>query len=495
MTERSGMRDAEPGDEARGRPTTDSHATTMSNRSRRTFLRGVAVTGATTLGVLSSASSPAAAFHENYDTVVDVVEAGADNTGGKSITPVLEDLRADNTAFVFPEGRYYMDSQFRFTGFENIGFFGRDATIVPAPYHEFDGPRFRLFRLGVSYNPGQRLQFEGFDVDQTAAETGIRVIETTISQELQVRDITIDGEHDSGTWGPGMFAISDPNGQGVVERFRAPDGGRHADDTPNAGNLWRGPIGIEANTNVGHLEFRDCELGGFPDNGLYAVNEEGTVIVDGGRFANSNGANVRLGGQGSVIRDATVAVDRTRSYDNSQRGIRLENGDNLEISDVDISISAPQPTSHAIAVMNTCSRSRVEGTSLELRGDDVNHGIVVSPRAGFSHIVDCDIVHETAGGYPLWIRETSKQDRVLVELTNISGEAGVTSAGLRDGIRCGGITAGSVTSASTSQVETVSTAMASLSPAMTPQSTEASSTRVSTRTSIRQRQPHSKLGG
>ncbi|WP_394352372.1 right-handed parallel beta-helix repeat-containing protein [Natronolimnobius sp. AArcel1] len=431
------MRDAELGDEARRRPTTDSHSATMSTRSRRTFLRGVAVTGATTLGVLSSASSPAAAFHENYDTVVDVVDAGADNTGGDSITPVLEELRADNTAFVFPEGRYSMDSQFRFTGFENIGFFGRDATIVPAPYHEFDGPRFRLFRLGVSYNPGQRLRFEGFDVDQTAAETGIRVIEATIAQDLQVRNITIDGEHDSGTWGPGMFAISDPNGQGVVERFRAPDGGRHADDTPNAGNLWRGPIGIEANTNVGHLEFRDCELGGFPDNGLYAVNEEGTVIIDGGRFANSNGANVRLGGQDSVIRDATVAVNRTRSYDNSQRGIRLENGDNLGISDVDISISSPQSTSHAISVMNTCSQSRVDGASLELRGDDVNHGIVVSPDAGFSHIVDCDIVHETAGGYPLWIRETDKQDRVLVELTDISGEAGVTGAGLRDGIRCG----------------------------------------------------------
>ncbi|MFP8953671.1 right-handed parallel beta-helix repeat-containing protein [Natrialbaceae archaeon A-arb3/5] len=416
-----------------GSPADESSA---GQRSRRSVLRNTAIAAVSGIG-LTVASGAVAAFHEEYDTVVDVVEAGADNTGDESITPVLEDLRADDTAFVFPEGRYYVDSQFRFTGFENVGFIGRNATLVPANYHEFDGPQNRLFRLGVSYNPGRNLRFEGFDVDQTEPETGIRVIEATVSRNLEVRDITIEGEHDSGTWGPGMFAVADPDGRGVVERFRAPDGGVHADETPNAGNMWRGPIGIEANTNVGTLEFTDCELGGFPDNGLYAVNDEGTVVIDGGRFANSNGANVRLGGEGSVIRDATIEVDRTRSYDNSQRGIRLENGDDLRVEDVDISITSPQPTSHAISVMNSCQTSRIEDVSIEISGEQVNHGIVVSPEAGYTHIDGGEIVHETAGGYPLWIRETDKQDQVLVELLDVSGEAGVTDAGFRDGVRCG----------------------------------------------------------
>ena len=438
MTERSGTRSSNEGDTPGDHSTTDSvREPATSRRSRRTFLRSVAVTGASVVGLTAAASAPAAAFHGDYDRVVDVAEAGADTSGRESITPVLEDLRADNTAFVFPEGRYYMDSQFRFTGFENIGFFGENATLVPANYHDFDGPQFRLFRLGVSYNPGRELRFEGFDVDQTAPDTGIRVIEATVSRDLQVRDVTIEGEHDSGTWGPGMFAVSNPDGRGVVERFRAPDGGVHADETPNAGNMWRGPIGIEANTNVGRLEFRDCELGGFPDNGLYAINDRGTVVVDGGRFANSNGANVRLGGEGSRIRNATVEVDRTRSYDASQRGVRLENGDDLRVENVDVTITSPQPTSHAISVINTCQQARIEDASIEIRGDRVNHGIVVSPEAGETVIAGGEIVHEAAGGYPLWIRETDKQDRVLVELFDISGASGVTSAGLRDGIRCG----------------------------------------------------------
>ncbi|WP_394295307.1 right-handed parallel beta-helix repeat-containing protein [Natronobacterium lacisalsi] len=438
MTEGSGMDDSEGGRSTGGNATNGAahEAPARRGRSRRTFLRGVGVAGAATVGLATVGSDPAAAFHGEYDTVVDVVEAGADNTGGESITPVLEDHRADDTAFVFPEGRYYMDSQFRFTGFDNVGFFGQDATLVPADYHAFDGPQFRLFRLGVSYSPGRRLRFEGFDVDQTASDTGIRTIEATVSQHLEVRDVTIHGEHDSGTWGPGMFAVSDPDGSGVVERFRAPDGGLHADWTPNAGNMWRGPIGIEANTNVGHLEFRDCELGGFPDNGLYAVNDEGTIVVDGGRFVNSNGASVRLGGQGSEIRGATVAVDRTRSYDDSQRGIRLEHGDDLQVTDVDISITSPKPTSHAISVMNSCQSSRIEETSIEIRGDRVNHGIVVSPEAGETYIGGGGVVHEAGGGYPLWITDTDRRDRVLVELFDVSGEAGVTSAGFRDGIRC-----------------------------------------------------------
>ncbi|ADD06820.1 pectin lyase domain protein [Natrialba magadii ATCC 43099] len=409
-------------------------------RSRRTFLQGASIAGIAALGLGAGATGSATAVHENgedFDNVVNMVDAGADPTGQESITPVLESVRADNTMLLFPEGEYYIDEQFRFTGFEKFGIVGDGATLVPANYHDFDGPQFRLFRLGVSYNPGGNLLFEGIDVDQTAPDTGIRVIEATIADQLEVRDVTVRGEHDSGTWGPGMFAMTDPNGEGIVERFRAPDGGMHADRTPNAGNIWRGPIGIEANTNVGHIEFKDCELGGFPDNGLYAINEEGSIYVNGGEFRNSNGANVRVGGQGSVVRGATVEIDRTRSYDNSQRAVRLENGDELHVDNVDISITSTQPTSHAVSVMNTCHSSRIENTSIEISGDEVNHGIVVSPDAGYTHVYGGNIVHEAAGGYPFWIRDSDKDDQVLVELLDISGEAGVTGAGFRDGIRCG----------------------------------------------------------
>ncbi|QFU84171.1 twin-arginine translocation signal domain-containing protein [Natronorubrum aibiense] len=411
---------------------------TDTHRSRRTFLQGVSAVGAAALGLTSTVTGASDSFDQYYDdygTVIDVVEAGADNTGSESITPVLDDLRADDTLLVFPEGRYYMDEQFRFTGFDNFGIVGENATLVPANYHEFDGPQYRLFRLGVSYSPGRRLRFEGFDIDQTAPDTGIRAIETYVSDRLEVRDIIVRGQHDSGTWGPGLFNITSTDGWGIVERFRAPGGGAWVNNTPNAGNRWRGPIGIEANQNKGTLTFRRCALGAFPNNGLYAAGGDGTIVVHGGHYKNSNGANIRVGGQGSEIRWPTVEIDDTRSDDRSQRGIRIENGRNIEIYGAAVENTSPKPTSHAISVMNTCESARIDNTRIRLEGSAVNHGIVCSPECGATTIVDTEITHETAGGYSLWIRNSDRTEQVLAENLTITGRAGDAS-GFRDGIRC-----------------------------------------------------------
>ncbi|MFC7214710.1 right-handed parallel beta-helix repeat-containing protein [Saliphagus sp. GCM10025334] len=382
----------------------------------------------------SAASGSYTQYDGEYRHVVNVVEAGADNTGNKSITPVLRNLRNDNTLFYFPPGRYYMDSQLRFTGFDNVAFIGNDATLVPANYYNFEGPRYRLFRLGVGYRPGRRLRFEGFDVDQTAPDTGIRVIEAHVSDHLEVRDINIEGQHDSGTWGPGLFNVTSSSGYGIVERFRAPHGGEWIDNTPTAGERWRGPTGIIANQNAGTLEFKHCTLGAFPDNGLYAAGGSGKIIVSGGTYRNSNGANLRIGGNGSEINWPTVRIDDTRPEDAAQRGIRIENGKNLRIKGAAVEVTSPMPTSHAISAMSTCDSARIERVRIDMQGNDVNHGIVVSPNCGEVTIVDTKINHETAGGYPVWIRNTSATDRVLAEYLTITGKAGDAS-GFRDAIR------------------------------------------------------------
>lgn len=446
MVERSdlqcsdGMDSSRPRSEGTGADRSTANDTTRSGRTRRTVLGGIAAAGAAAIGVTSTVGASTSTdlyeeYYDDYENVVNVVEAGADNTGTESITPVLEELRADDTLFVFPEGRYYMDEQFRYTGFENVGVVGDGATLVPANYHDFQGPQYRLFRLGVISRPGRQLRFEGFDVDQTAPDTGIRTIEAYAADRLEVRDITVYGQHDSGTWGPGMFSVTNSSGRGIVEKFRAPHGGEWVGDTPHAGNNWRGPIGIEANQNSGTLEFKRCWLGAFPSNGLYATGGGGKIVVNGGLYRNSNGANVRVGGKGSEIRWPTVEIDETRSTDRSQRGIRVENGRNIEIYGAAVEVTSPQPTSHAISVMNSCESVRIENTKVNMRGSDVNHGIVVSPEAGETVIVDTEIVHETSGGYPLWIRESDRSGRVIAEHLTISGRAG-DDGGFRDGIRC-----------------------------------------------------------
>ena len=148
--------------------------------SRRTYLKltgGIAASAA--LMGSASASSSKSDYEDQYGTVIDMTEVGADDDGNDSITPVLREHADDDTLLYFPSGEYYMDEQFRFTGFENFGIVGDEATIVPANYYDFDdnGGSYRLFRLGVEYDPGTDLRFEGFTIDQTADDTGIRVIE------------------------------------------------------------------------------------------------------------------------------------------------------------------------------------------------------------------------------------------------------------------------------------------------------------------------------
>ncbi|APX95894.1 hypothetical protein [Natronorubrum daqingense] len=352
---------------------------------RRSYIKGCLV-GLGTLTVAGTSS--ATALEDQYETVVDVVEAGADPEGNESITPVLREHVGDDTLLEFPEGRYYMDEQLRLTNFENVGFSGHGATLVPASYYEFDGPQYRLFRLGTHEDPGRNLLFEGFDVDQTAEDTGIRVISAEVEDGLSVRNVTVEGRHDSGTWGPGLFNITDPDGEGHVYCFFADDGADHIDETPNAGNMWRGATGFAVDQHHrGSLIFENCRLGDYPDNGLYASNETGRIGVDGGTYQNSGTASIRLSGSTGRVEGATVVVDENSHDSAGQHAIRLDDGEHeLE----DITVDVPEPNGDAIRIMDPVDSASITNSEITV-GDEPNAAVRIDPSAGATTIDDVDI--------------------------------------------------------------------------------------------------------
>ena len=391
-----------------------------SSTSRRTYLKLTGAIAAST-AIMGSASASKSDYEDQYDTVIDITEVGADDDGNESITPVLQEHADDDTLLYFPPGRYYMDDQFRFTGFDNFGMVGDNAELVPASYHGFDeggDGNYRLFRMGVDYDPGKDLRIEGFTVDQTADDTGIRVIEAAIDDGLMVRDIEIVGQHDSGTWGPGRFVITDPNGEGLVENFNAPDGAAWEGNTPSDA-LWRGPTGILSNHNKGTLTFRDCILGSFPDNGLYAAHGSGSIQIEGGRFQNSTGANVRLGGFNSYIKDATIVVDKENTHGIAQRGLRMEDGLLLVAENVDFQTNVKK--SPAIWITHGSNYCYVDNCTVTARTDGPCTAISVRESAGMARIKHTHIKHETGGGPVIKIKEAD--DPVYVEDVTISGEA------------------------------------------------------------------------
>lgn len=353
---------------------------------------------------------------EDYARVVDVVEAGADPNGGESITPVLEANRADDTLFRFPEGRYYMDDMVRWTGFENVGFEGDDATIVPASYHDFNGTNI-CFKLGTASSPGDSLHFSGIDFDFTADDTGARAIQAQVADDLVVRNVTVDGEHDSGTFGPFLFDVTSSSGEGTIENVRIPDGGEYSRYTP--GSIKTGPTGIlVSDSHQGHLRFQDCVVGPFPDNGLYAANGE-KVSVIGGEYRNSNVASIRIGGDGSNVQDATVVVDQNRDDDETQMGIRLDRGEDLLVEDTTVELQSPN--GNAIRVLNDVDSATISDSSLSVENRPEN-AIHVNPSAGSTHIHGTDIRQDTSAYAIVLTEQSSGGGDVLVEDVDVTGD-------------------------------------------------------------------------
>ncbi|WP_423746459.1 hypothetical protein V5735_18655 (plasmid) [Haladaptatus sp. SPP-AMP-3] len=382
---------------------------------------------------MSGTASAEIPYASDYGTVVNMVDdAGADPNEGDSITPLLREYADDDTLLYLPGGRYYMDEQFRFTGFNNFGIIGEDdTTIVPADYYDFDDGgdwNYRLFRLGIAYSPGRDLRFQNITVDQTADDTGVRVIETAMDDGLIVRDVTVNGQHDSGTWGPGRFVITDSNGEGLVDNFSAADGGAWSGNTP-ADQLWRGPTGIICNRyNKGSITFKDCKLGRFPDNGLYAANGSGQIIVDGGYYENSQTASIRIGGRDSIVKNATISVNESSGHGN-QHAIRAENAGYMRIIDCDVAVS--DPNGDAIKSKNV-GLLYVDGLNVKTSGNDVCHALRLQDDTRQSRIKNSTFTHEASGGFSLWIQDG--EDPVHVENSRFVGNGGDESA--RAAVRC-----------------------------------------------------------
>jgi hypothetical protein len=413
--------------------------TTGSKISRRGYLLGTVGTLAVGRTLMSPGASAQAstmtvdipqAYRDRFSTVVNVVDAGADPNGNVPIDDVLSDAVGDDTLLVFPEGRYLMNTQLRKTGFDNLGFYGPNATISHGRIDAIDGNLVtagefsgaaRLFRLGVIYSPGRDLLFEGFTFDFTGAQTGVRAIEAYVTDGLEVRDVTIAGQHDTGTLGPALFSVTAANGSGLVERFRAPDGGAYSEDT--IGDINLGPTGMLIDPySAGTLRVVDCELGRFPDNGLYASGAHGTVHVEGGTYKNSSVSSIRIKGYQSSIRDATVIIDEIVPGI-SQRGIRLDEGSDLRVENTHVEVTGP--AENAILILDDLETATIQNCSITLNDDGgCSRGIQVTDDAGSVAILDTTIdIHGSNFAVFIQGNNTPKDSMVLLKNVAITGSA------------------------------------------------------------------------
>ncbi|WP_332897115.1 hypothetical protein [Haladaptatus sp. CMSO5] len=286
-----------------------------------------------------------------FDRVVNMQEVGADPTGATSIVPLLTAHAASNTVLYFPRGRYLMDDIWEFPRFDTFGIIGDGAVIVPERGYD----RY-LFNIGTGRASPRGFLFAGIEFDFSAPNTSPRPLQVTVADRLVVRDVRAFGPS-----GAARFSITDPEGTGLVERL----------SLHNDGDMEAFSVGIFVGPDsVGELTFTDCEVSGFPNNGLYASSSVGPVYVFGGSYQNNGIANVRVSSPAEV-RGVHVRCDASPPGFQNMRGIRLRNGDSILVDDCTVEMLDVTYSEGGIVIESDMASALIRNTTIITSADRV----------------------------------------------------------------------------------------------------------------------------
>lgn len=313
-----------------------------------------------------------------FETTVNVAEAGAATDASEPMTDVILEHAADDTQLVFPEGRYLVDP-IVLSDLENFAMRAApnaDPTLIPA------GPASDLGKWFVQLTNVDRLLFENFIFDfSTAGHGGMTYVLGT--GEFTVRNVHVKGPVPADT-SAFRFEVVSRDSHGLVQNLVAKDGSE-----PESSS-----VGIYVGSDHGGtLTFRNCDVWNFPNNGLYAsspgredagAGANGPVHVEGGSYRNNNIANVRLGSNGSYVRDAEIVIDEVppalRGEVNA-RGVRFRARGGHLVENCDIRIDHPDVSSFGGVVVHPASRNvRVRNSTISVESRDVPAVNLLEPR-------------------------------------------------------------------------------------------------------------------
>lgn len=367
-----------------------------SSVSRRSYLQLIgASTGAFALNPVPSQAAWGSVKYRGiqFDSAVDLVEDyGADPTGDNFVDNEVTAAAKSDTLIKVPEGEYQFSDgvalspnkfpdevyQLSLLSPGNLGFLARDGTsprfVAPDGYNDS-----LLTINGVS-----RALFEGIDIDYRPTNTtaGLK-LGTDDGFHIQDVEFIGRGTHpDSELPNALTLTVKNSSGRGVVRNVVAKNGS--AIGHYKGGNGRTGAF-VGRTTN-GTVRFEDCQFEEFGNNGLYVSRTRGNVEVVGGIYRNNNVAGVRIAGDGSFVKDATVEID-LRKYTGpttgqdtaySTRGIVIDAGDihqtpGARVENCDVIYSKTDHTNGAVCVQawdeNVDQELIIENSRIEVNDD------------------------------------------------------------------------------------------------------------------------------
>lgn len=261
-----------------------------------------------------------------FDTIVDMQgDLGCDPSGEQPCDAALDSVVGDDVLLAFPPGEYLFEREHRFENIDNFGIVGTGDTrrdvkfIFPSGYSGI--------LLGLWY--GEDWLLENFTVQQSMdRRTGVG-LEVVAYDGFEMSNVEIAGfsPYNQNGGKRGLYCdVLRPDGTAVIERYIYKD--------PSAvGDYPHGTQAFLADEyHRGTIYCRDWRIENAGENGIYASQTPGDVRVEGGFFRNNDISSIRVCGDGSYIRDATIVIDienapaaNNGTYDNT-RGIWWESG-------------------------------------------------------------------------------------------------------------------------------------------------------------------------
>ncbi|WP_224338520.1 hypothetical protein [Haloprofundus halobius] len=330
---------------------------------RRSYLQMAgAAAAAVATGAGASGVATAAVSENNYDTVVNIADEGADTSGGSAINSILEEHLNDNTLVKFPEGTYRL-SPLSVDGLENFAMVAPNgATIAP----DHSGADTLLY-----FDEARGVHVEGFDVEQSGstssrvifrAEAGTNVLKNWRLLDRQDEDaggayMQCKGSDTKLTFENVDFS---KGGEGMAVWIRPTIVG----DYPDSGE-------VPELDPAGTINFINCEMNAWDREGLYASAHAGKLNVIGGRYANNNLAQVRTGGEHAVVKGVEIVCDDPSATPRelNMRGIWMKEGHLTVIEDCDILMSDVSSSSGAVKHDTEAGKMIVRNTRIQTDTD------------------------------------------------------------------------------------------------------------------------------
>ena len=189
-------------------------------------------------------------------------------------------------------------------------------------------------------NPDSRIEFKllsGTDVllENFAFDQGDRFDRTMgmtlfIEDNLRIHNVEKAGanptEDPSGVSALALN-VTDPNGVAVVDTFVRTGPQVFLPYPQNELCVFSG------RGHLGTIKYRNLQIANAGENGIYASKCPGDIHVEGGFYKNNRNDGIRISGDGSHVRGATVIIDsddfhpKNRGVEGNMRGIRMQSGE------------------------------------------------------------------------------------------------------------------------------------------------------------------------